>query len=145
MSDIVKLYNPANASSLTFEEIRAMQDLTSVQIKELAEAYPNKVMQRGFLLIIDKNKPAEKQLAALSTFENLWNLREKNGLRQFIAFGFKGNVKPGFVKPGQVRTTKKEVLDLSETELMSLPGFKTQTNETLPQDVAVKKLNKKTK
>lgn len=122
MTDHVKLYNPANASSLTPEQVAGLQKLTSSEIKELAVAYPNMSLQRAYLLIIDNSKPVGKQLPALSSFENLWNLREKNGLRNFVAYSFKGSYKPNNSVP--VKTKKVEVLDLSETELMSLPGFK---------------------
>lgn len=132
MSDLIKLYNPANAAALTPQQVAGLQDLTSAEIKELAAAYPNLSMQRAYLLIIDKTKPIEKQLPALSSYENLWNLREKNGLRNFVAFGFKGVYKAIPQKP-----KRTEVLDLSETELLSLPGFKTagKSNDLKPVEI----------
>lgn len=126
MSDLVKLYNPANAASLTPEQIAGLQELNSAQIKELAVAYPNMTMQRTYLLIIDSSKPLEKQLPNLSTFENLWNLREKNGLRKFVAYNFKGNYRSRPV--AHVKGKTSQVLDLSDTELLTLPGFKTAVN-----------------
>lgn len=124
MSDLVKLYNPANASSLTAEQIEGLQKLTSAEIKELAIAYPNATMQRAYLLIIDSTKPVEKQLPSLNSFENLYNLREMNGLRQYVAFGFKGVYKPRMVAPNFSRPKRTEVVDLSDQELLTLPGFK---------------------
>jgi len=125
MSEIVKLYNPANAAALTPQQIEGLQTLTSEQIKELAKAYPNMTMQRAYLLIIDsKSKlPKEKQLPTLSTFENLWNLRERNGLKSYVAIGFRGQVKQ---KPNSItaRPKKSVVVDLSDQELLTLPGFK---------------------
>jgi len=140
--DLVKLYNPANAASLTPEQIEGLQSLTSDQIKELAKAYPNMVMQRGYLLIIDSKSKSVKQLPALSSFENLWNLREKNGQRSWVAYGFKGNYKPNSQKRIQVKKT--EVLDLSDEELMTLPGFKKTAESTIemPTEVKVKKIRK---
>lgn len=138
MTDLVKLYNPANAASLTAQDLAGLQKLTSAQIKELAVAYPNMTMQRAYLLIVDGTKPAGKQLPTLSTFENLWNLREKNAQRNFVAFGFKGNYKTNTVQPKK----KVEVLDLSDSELMSLPGFKTATKVEPPQEVKVIKIKK---
>ncbi len=126
MSDIVKLYNPANAAALTEQEISGLQKLTSDQIKELAKAYPNVLFSRGYLLIIDNRKPVDKQLPNLSSFENLWNLREKNGQRHYVAFNFHGNYKASSVKA--VKPRKTEVLDLSNTELLNLPGFKVASN-----------------
>lgn len=122
MNELVKLYNPANALTLTPEQIQGLQDLTSSEIKELAIAYPNATMQRAFLLIIDKNKPINKQLPALSSYENLWNLRERSGLKSYVAFQFKGTYKPLNVQP--TRNKKVEVVDLSNEELLVLPGFK---------------------
>lgn len=143
MSDLVKLYNPANAGSLTPEQIEGLQKLNSAEIKELARAYPNAVMQRAFLIIIDSTKPVEKQLPALSTFENLYNLRERNGQKSYVAFAFRGSYKPVRITP--VRAKKVEVLDLSDVELKELPGFKTAT-EVIPEEtVQVKKVKKQKK
>lgn len=124
MTDLVKLYNPANADSLTPEQVEGLQKLTSAEIKELAIAYPNATMQRAYLLIIDSTKPVEKQLPTLNSFENLYNLREKNGLRQYVAYWFKGTYKPRMISPGFQRPKKVEVVDLSDEELLTLPGFK---------------------
>ena len=144
MTDIVKLYNPANAGSLTPEEIAGLQNLTSPQIKELALAFPNMVMQRAYLLIIDSRKPADKQLPSLSTYENLWNLREKNGLKSYVAFNFKGSYKAKTIQP--IKPNQSQVVDLSDVELMSLPGFKAAGKEvTKETKVPVKKINKKLK
>lgn len=136
MTDLVKLYNPANASALTPEEIEGLQSLSSAEIKQLAVAYPNVTMQRAYLLIIDNTKPVNKQLPALSSFENLWNLREKNGLRQYVAYAFKGAYKP--VKT--VKGTRNEVVDLSDSELLSLPGFKTGNTDNPGVEVEIVKL-----
>jgi hypothetical protein len=140
MTEIIKLYNPANAASLTTQDLEAMRNLTSAEIKELALAYPNLTMQRAYLLIADSKKPIDKQLLSLSTFENLWNLREKNAQRQYVAYAFKGNVKPrSVINPG---AKKSEVLDLSESELMNLPGFKSANKVHPPEDVKVTKVRK---
>jgi hypothetical protein len=139
MTDLVKLYNPANASGLTPAELEGLQKLSSAEIKELATAYPNMTMQRAYLLIIDSTKPVDKQLPSLSSFENLWNLREKNSLRQYVAFGFKGNYKP---VQKRIPAKKIEVVDLSEQELMTLPGFKTADAEHPAEEVVVKKVRK---
>ena len=140
MTDLVKLYNPANAASLTAEELAGLQKLESAQLKELAHAYPNSAMQRAYLLIIDKTKPPEKQLPTLSTFENLWNLREKNGMRNHVAYAFKGTYKSVLRSP--IKPKRTEVLDLSDIELMSLPGFKTANKEMPAQTVNVTKIKK---
>jgi hypothetical protein len=148
MSDLVKLYNPANAASLTQEQISGLQKLTSQQIKELALAYPNKVMNKAYLLIIDSNSKVQNQLPTLSTFENLYNIREKNGQRNYVATNFKGN----YTQKSSVnfKAKKTQVVDLSDTELLVLPGFKVKpepveikkVEEIAPIEVKVKKVKK---
>lgn len=133
--DIVKLYNPANAASLTPDEILSLQKLDSDQIKILAKAYPNISMKRAYLLIIDSTKPADKQIPSLNTFENLWNLREKNGQRKWVAYQFHGTYQARTVNANS-KPRRQEVVDLSETELMSLPGFKTADNGTMTGNFA---------
>lgn len=138
MSDIVKLYNPASAASLTPEQIDGLQKLTSEQIKELALAYPNISMNRAYLLIIDGSKDVNKQIPALSSFENLRNLREKNGLKTYVAYSFRGVYKPRVVATSKPK--RSEVLDLSDAELMNLPGFKAAQERIEGQKVAVVKV-----
>lgn len=141
MSDIIKLYNPSNAASLTTDQTEGLQRLNSGEIKELAKAYPNLTMQRAYLLIVDTKKPIDKQLPTLSTFENLWNLREKNGLRNYVAFGFRGTYKPKTLQP--VKAKRTEILDLSETELMNLPGFKQNGSQSATaKQIDVAEMNK---
>lgn len=143
MSKIVETYNPANAESLTSEQLEGLRNLTSAEIKELAMAYPNMTMQKAYLLIIDGSKPAEKQLPTLSSFENLYNLREKNGLRNYVAYAFKAGYKPRVIPHVKGKVT--EVIDLSEKELMDLPGFKTRSAEIEAEKVEVTKIRKKRK
>jgi hypothetical protein len=135
MIDVVKLYNPANAASLTPEQIEGLRNLTTDELKQLAQAYPNGSIQRAYLLIVDGSKPATKQLPSLSTFQNLYNLRTKNGLKDYVAVAFKGAYKP-VAQP--TSRPKREVLDLSDQELLSLPGFKTgkgtPKEETIPPE-----------
>lgn len=126
MSDLTNLYNPANAGTLTPEQLKGLQELTSAQIRELAQAYPNHTMQRTYLLIIDGKKKITEQLPQLSSFQNLYNLREANGQKQWVAFAFRANYKPAQINPKR----KVEVRDLSETELQFLPGFKKPMPET---------------
>lgn len=119
MSDIVKLYNPANSSALSLAQIEGLKTLNNDQIRELAQAYPNLTMARAYLLIIDTKK--KNPLPQLSTFENLYNLRVKNSQLHYVAYGFKGVYKTTSV----TKTKRQEFLDLSDEELLSLPGFKT--------------------
>lgn len=142
MTDTVRLYNPANSAALTNDQVDGLQKLTNDELKELAAAYPNATMQRAYLLIIDSSKPLEKQLPNLSTFENLWNLRVKNGLTKFVAYNFKGNYKPKNI--ASIPAKRTQIVDLSDTELISLPGFKSKDAVEPPQDVKVTKVVKTT-
>lgn len=146
IDDVVKLYNPANASALTKEQIDDLQKLDSAQIKQLAAAYPNGAMGgRAYLLIIDSRKPVEKQLPISSTFQNLWNLRERNAQRQWVAYRFRDGYKPApvaNVRRGNVPPRKTQVVDLSDTDLMNLPGFKTKDKEFPAQTVEVTTIKK---
>lgn len=132
MSDILKLYNPANAAALTPEQVEGLQKLTTQELGQLAKAYPNG--SGAYLLIVDGSKPASKQLPTLSTFQNLYNLRVKNGMSHYVAFAFKGNYKPQSVAP--TRAKRSEVVDLSDTELLSLPGFKTGVGTPKQETIA---------
>lgn len=131
MSDFVKLYNPANASALSAEQIQGLQNLTTEQIGQLAKAYPNS--GSAYLLIIDGSKPAERQLPALSTFQNLYNLRTKNNLKNFVAYGFKGVYRPQPTRTS--RPLKREILDLSDQELLNLAGFRTGVGTTKEETI----------
>lgn len=142
MSDIVSIYNPANSGALTSEQLQGLQKLTSPELKELANAYPNRTMQRAYLLIIDSRKPIDKQLPALSSFENLWNLRERNGQKYFVAYSFKGTYKP--IKAIPLKAKKVEVVDLSNEELLTLPGFRAD-KEVIPEEVVKVKRVRRTK
>jgi len=149
MTDILSLYNPANAAALTEEQIAAMQLLTTAEIRQLAIAYPNKAFHNAYLLIVDRNVDIKKQPPSATSFENLYNLRAKHGLENWVAYNFRTNFKRNVLQP----VAKQEVgrvLDLSDTELMSLPGFKTApTIEGQPdivdagKEIQVKKINKK--
>src|SRR5688572_24052441 len=107
MSEIVKLYNPLTSGSLTPEQIEGLQKLTNDELKELAKAYPNTASQRSYLLIVDGAKPVNKQIPSLSTFENLYNLKMRAGLKTFVALNFKGNYQPRTIQP--VRARRSEV------------------------------------
>src|SRR5688572_8861823 len=98
MTDLVKLYNPANAAGLTPDQVAGLQKLTDGELKELAKAYPNVTMQRAYLLIIDTRKSPDKQLPTLSSFENLYNLRTKNNMKSYVAYNFKGYKREGTPK-----------------------------------------------
>lgn len=140
MSDIVKLYNPANAAALTPDQVAGLQKLTDSELKELAKAYPNSSFTKNYLLIINTKKNLNNHLPVLSSFQSLYNLRNLNGMKSYVAFGFKGvtKVNKPVMQKGNQRK-KVEVVDLSDAELLTLPGFK-----SIPiTEVKVKRLGKK--
>ena len=143
MTDLVKLYNPANAAGLNPDQVAGLQKLTDSELKELAKAYPNVTMQRAYLLIIDTRKSPDKQLPTLSSFENLYNLRTKNNMKSYVAYNFKGYKAPNKLVTTKGKSVKKkvEVLDLSDAELLTLPGFKSIPIASVP----VKKVGKSVK
>src|SRR6188768_2849710 len=142
-NDLVKLYNPANAAGLNPDQVAGLQKLTDSELKELAKAYPNVTMQRAYLLIIDTRKSPDKQLPTLSSFENLYNLRTKNNMKSYVAYNFKGYKAPNKQVTQRGKSVKKkvEVLDLSDAELLTLPGFKSIPIASVP----VKKVGKSVK
>ena len=138
-SDIVKLYNPANAAALNADQIAGLQKLTDSELKELAKAYPNSAFTKNYLLIIDTKKNFKNHLPVHSSFQSLYNLRNLNGMKSYVAFGFKG-VNVPVKKPIAAKGKRKvEVLDLSDAELLTLPGFKSIPIASVP----VKKVGKK--
>lgn len=91
--DIIEIYNPANASKLTEEQVQAMKDLTDEEITALAEAYPNQPTGNAYLRYYDKNEKESLQRYPLGTWKNLANLR-KLGKKELLPFGFLKSVQP---------------------------------------------------
>lgn len=130
--ELTKLFDPANALSLTEADLDKMASLTDEEIKLLAAAFPNKGSQQAYLILKDTRLPAAKQLFPLSTWQNLWNLR-KIGLKHFVAISFK----PIFNK---IATKIKiaAVQDLTKKELTKAPGLKNQ--KPAPRKPVVKQI-----
>lgn len=124
MNELIKLYNPANSDALTSEQVEAMQHLTTDEIKMLARAFPNTAFQNAYLLIIDKNVDIRKQPPTATSWENLYNLHSRHGLTNWVAYNYRRNIKRVALIPEPIGEVGP-VLDLSDTELISLPGFKT--------------------
>ena len=119
--DIVAKYNPAN-TNLTEDEIKAMQDLTPEQVKQLAEAYPNQPRGNAYLVYYDKSRSAKEQLYSLGTWANLHNL-QKIGYNHIVAAGFKSkNFHPPTVN---VAEKNQRTVDLSAEEAKKAEGIKT--------------------
>lgn len=109
---MLEKYNPANYSSLSKEEIAAMQDLTDDQIKELGKMYPNQPTGNAYLIYYDKSEAPGQQRYARGTWKNLAGLRAL-GMNNIVPFGFVGNnyQKPD-LKPAKAQ--KIEVVDLEK-------------------------------
>ncbi len=140
MSELTKLYNPANAAALTAQQIAGLQLLTDAELKELSLAYPNITTRTAYLLIIDSKKPLTKQVPTLSTFENLYNLHQMHNLKNYVALNFKGNYRP--VSINVKSNAPREIIDLTDVELLTLPGFKTTDTVIPPSTVEVSKIKK---
>lgn len=119
MKDFIHLYNPNNATNLTEQEIAAMQELTDDQIRELAERYPNHSIANTYLLL--KDMSAKTQIYPASTWQNLYNLRVKNGMKKYIPFTFKSI----FIKRATpVIPIQEKVQDLTQNEIDKAEGIK---------------------
>lgn len=116
---LIELYNPTNAASLTPEQVTGLQNLSDAQICALAKAYPNKPRGNAYLVLYDKDMPMNKQLFTLSTWNNLCNLRSKMSKKNYVAYTFKAlfiqttgnNTQRAAAMPSQ-----KEVVDISTSE-----------------------------
>lgn len=86
--ETIDLYAPKNASSLTQEQVIAMQSFSKEELEELADAHPNTGTRGAYLVLYDKSKPKNKQLFSLSTWKNLLALH-RLGQTQFVAYSFK--------------------------------------------------------
>lgn len=86
--ELIEKYSPFNAKNLTADELKAMQDFTVDDLKQLSEAYPNKGNQKAYLILFDKGKPENKQVFPLSTWTNLYQLF-RLGNKQYTAYSFK--------------------------------------------------------
>lgn len=125
--NLIDIYNPRNASSLTQEQIDNMGKLTDEQIGQLAKAYPNSDSNFAYLILYDEN--ARKQNYARSTWANLYHLRTKNKAKQYSALTFAS------LWRGGDSTQRKDAnvipmamtQDISRQEVESAPGInKTQ-------------------
>lgn len=125
--ELVKIFNPANAGTLSQEDLAIFRDLSDEQIGILAKAYPNSPSRRPYLILYDKNVKPEKQLFSLSTFQNLYNVRKFSNLKNFVPYDFKSAVFPVKTrtvanvsrvgnKAAAVAPGKKILVDLSANE-----------------------------
>lgn len=125
--DFVKLYNPKNAKSLTQEQIDAMMDLSDEQIKTLAEAYPNSYMSGTYLILYDKNLSSKKnQMGSLGTWQNLYNLRSKGMMKNYLPWTFRelwrgGNTNKIVRQPSSIPMTSPQ--DITNAEIAKAAGI----------------------
>lgn len=126
--ELITKFNPANAGTLSEEDLTNFRALTTEQIGVLAKAYPNSPSRRPYLVLFDHNVKPDKQLYSLSTYQNLYNVRKFSNLNSIVPYDFKlavfpirerqrAQVKPSRVgKGGAIAPGKKIVVDLSANE-----------------------------
>jgi hypothetical protein len=61
-------------------------------LKILAEAYPNQATRRAYLTLYDEKVAKTNQLFSLSTWQNLYNLRVMQKMKNLIPYDFKRNL-----------------------------------------------------
>lgn len=87
--ELIAKYNPANVRNLSNEDIAAMRNLTTEQLKVLAEAYPNGPRNRAYLVLHDSNVAEDRQIGTLSTWPNLYNVRKFSNMKNLSALTFR--------------------------------------------------------
>lgn len=125
--DIVDVFNPENAAVLPVEVLAFMEHLTDSQIEALAKAYPNKPTGNTYLTLKDTN--LKKQLGQLSTWENLFNLRTKGGVKSFVAATFTSRYQPGKETSAVSNFSASGVQDLTKTEAQQAEGLQAQPSQ----------------
>lgn len=115
--EFLELYNPANLKNLSQEQISAMATLTIDQLRELAKTYPNKAIQRPYIVMIDKT--LVKQVYPLATWENLYELH-KLGQTKYLAHHVVGK----FNAKTAGTTPVAPVQDLTKAAAKSSEGLK---------------------
>lgn len=126
--NFVHLYNPENARNLTEDQIKAMQEFTLDQVKQLALAYPNQGHTNAYLIM--KNKNAKDQIYPSGTWQNLYNLWTKNGRKEFVAYTFK------VLFINRKATTigiPAKIQDLTDKDIAEAPGLRKTFKEV--QDI----------
>ena len=118
-SDFIHTYSPNNVSNLTEQDIAAMQTLTDEQIRQLSERYPNHGVMAAYLIL--KDTSAKSQIYPASTWQNLYNLRVKNGMKRYVAFTFKQL----FIKRNVTNIpVQPKVQDLTQQEIEGAEGIR---------------------
>lgn len=136
--DILQKFNPANAASLTKEDIAEMRNLTAQQIAELATAYPNTPTGNAYLHYYNSKEKESEQKYPLGTWHNLNSLL-KLGRTEFSAVGFR----KGFVAPvaKAAASTPARVVDISKSDVANAEGLKKDDMDYQSKLSAIKELN----
>lgn len=123
--ELIAKYNPANARNLSQEDLANMRNLTTDQIRVLAEAYPNGARHKAYLVLHDTNVDDAKQMHNLSTWQNLYNVRKYSGLKNLVPASFRDiftKPQPSAKAPVAARSgnlknvSARKVVDLSAQE-----------------------------
>lgn len=122
--ELIAKYNPANARNLSNKDLEDMRNLTTDQIKVLAEAYPNGPRHRAYLVLHDNNVEENRQMNNLSTWQNLYNVRKFSGMKNLVPSTFRELFqRPAVSRPAvssraaaAKTASARKVIDLSPSE-----------------------------
>lgn len=90
---LIEKFNPENAANMTAEDLEIMRALTNDELKALAQAYPNQPVRKAYLILYDTSvKDQARQLFPLSTWQNLFNVRVGQAMKNLIPWDFKKNL-----------------------------------------------------
>lgn len=124
MEKFVEKFNPANAASISADDVAEISQINDEQLAELARVYPNKPTGNNYLVLRDTTEKDErKQTYPRSTYQNLFNLR-KMGQKQWQIVGFAKTFKPVQPPPTAAQAVPSKTVDLSEEEAKSAEGMK---------------------
>jgi hypothetical protein len=121
---LIEKFNPENAAKgLSPEDQSIMQALTDAELKVLAQAYPNQPARKSYLVLYDKNVKPDQQLYALSTWQNLYNVRTTQQMKNLVPYNFRGGVSAGRAAKAQARripiaapAAQRQVIDMTPKE-----------------------------
>lgn len=90
---LIEKFNPENAANMTAEDLEIMRALTNDELRVLAAAYPNQPVRKAYLILYDTSvKDQARQLFPLSTWQNLFNVRVGQAMKNLIPWDFKKNL-----------------------------------------------------
>lgn len=92
-AELLEKFNPANMQNLTEEDKKIMRELTDAELKVLAQAYPNQPARRAYITLFNTQVQPDRQLFPLSTWQNLYNNRFIQKMKNLIPYDVPNNLK----------------------------------------------------